>query len=296
VTRAPAATPPPVPVGGRVLVAGCGDLGTEVALRLVAAGRHVSGLRRQPQVLPDVLDAIGGDLGEPLPPLPADVDAVVFAQAAGERSEAAYRRAYVQGVTHVLDALDAGGASVGRIVHVSSTAVYGVDDGSTVDEDSPTQPTSATGRVLVEAEAALWSRRPDATVLRLAGVYGPGRTALLEQVREGRAVAPDPPVLTNRIHRDDAAAAIVHLLTRGPAPDSCYLGVDDTPADRGEVLDFLAAELAVPRPSRGPDTRSRGGDKRCSNARLRATGWAPTYPSYREGYRALLAGEGVRHP
>jgi nucleoside-diphosphate-sugar epimerase len=293
-----ASGPPAVGEGGHVLVAGCGDLGTEVALRLVAAGRRVSGLRRQAHLLPAVVTPIAADMGAPLPPLPGDVEAVVFAQAAGDRSEDAYRRAYVDGVTHVLDALEAGGAGerVGRVVFVSSTAVYGVDDGSVVDEATPREPGTATGRVLVDAEDALWQRRADATVLRLAGVYGPGRTFLVDQVREGRAVAPDLPVHTNRIHRDDAATAIVHLLTRDAAPATSYLGVDDLPVDRGEVLRFLATELGVAAPSTGPDERSRGGDKRCSNARLRATGWTPRYPTYREGYRAMLAGEGARHP
>ncbi len=116
---------------------------------------------------------------------------------------------------------------------------------------------------------------------------------------------------TNRIHRDDAAAAIVHLCTMDPVPAPVYLGVDNEPAELGEVLRFLAAELGLPQPPSGTADAacsggataarrggepSRGGNKRCSNALLRSTGFEFRYPSFREGYRDILAGVGVRYP
>jgi len=280
----------------RVLIAGCGDLGTEAGLRFAAEGHRVLGLRRSPDKLPDAIEGLAGDLSEPLPDLPADIEVLVYAAAADGRTEDAYRRAYVSGPHHVLDALGRAGARVRRVLMVSSTGVYGVVDGSEVDEDTPTDPNSASGAVLVEAERALLDRRPDATVFRLAGVYGPGRTRLIDQVRDGTAVIPDPPVHTNRIHRDDAAQAILELTTgEVPAP-RVLVGVDHDPAERGQVLRFLADELGLPHPPTGPDRRGRGGDKRCRNDRLVATGFRFTYPTFREGYRAILAGHGVRHP
>ncbi len=288
-----------------LLIVGCGDLGTELGLRALAAGHRVHGLRRRAEVLPDAFLPISADLGADLPPLPPDIEVVVFTTAADSRDVDAYRRAYVTATGRVLDGLERAGSTPQRVLFTSSTAVYGVDDGSEVDEDTPTQPASATGEVLVEAEQALWARRPDAVSLRLAGVYGPGRTRLIDQVREGRARRPDRVIHTNRIHRDDAAAALLHLagLPATPAspassagPATCYLGVDDEPAPLAEVVAFLAAELGLPPPPVGEVSRSRGGDKRCRNARLRGTGWVPAYPSYREGYRAVLAGEGTRHP
>ncbi len=283
-----------------VLIAGCGDLGTEVGLRFVARGWRAIGLRRSAHLLPDALVPLAGDLTGDLTAavdrLPSSIEAAVITPAADERTPAAYRAAYVDGLTNVLDHLDDSERTPARLLAVSSTAVYGVDDGSDVDEDTPTDPTSPTGAVLVEAEQVLHRRRPDAISLRLAGIYGPGRTRLIDRVRAGDAVLPDPPSLSNRIHRDDAAAAIVHLLTATETPAPVYLGVDDAPVDRGEVLAFLATELGLPRPPTGPDRSTRGGDKRCRNDRLKATGFRFTYPTYREGYRAILAGEGVRHP
>ena len=280
----------------KVLIAGCGDLGTETGLRLLRDGHDVVGLRRDPSVLPDGFGRLAADLGAPLPPLPGDVDALVFAAAPGERSVAAYRRVYLEGLRGVLDGLRAAGAAPRRVLFVSSTAVYGVTDGSWVDENTPAVPTSETGRVLRAAELALLDGPFPATTFRLTGIYGPGRTRLVDQVRAGEAVAPDPPVHANRIHRDDAAEAIVHLLTRVAEPDAIYLGVDHAPVDRGEVVRWLADQVGAPTPARAPDRRSRGGDKRCRNDRLLGTGFTFAHPTYREGYAAVLRGEGVRHP
>jgi nucleoside-diphosphate-sugar epimerase len=278
-----------------VLIAGCGDLGTELGLRLHAAGHRVFGLRRRAELLPAAIEGIAADLAGPLPPLPSEVDALVYAAAAEDRSEAAYRRAYLDGPANVLDGLQRAGADLRRVLFVSSTAVYGVQDGSDVDEDTPSGPSNSTGAVLVAAENALHASRPDAVVLRLAGVYGPGRTRLIDRVRSGQAVIPDPPVHANRIHRDDAAGACQHLLTEVAAPARLYLGVDHDPAELGQVLRFLADELGVAHPPTGHDTRTRGGDKRCRNAALLATGYQFAHPTYREGYRSVLAGVGVRH-
>jgi nucleoside-diphosphate-sugar epimerase len=282
----------------RVVIAGCGDLGTEVGLQLAAAGHQVVGIRRSPARLPAPIIGVRGELSVPgrIEELPDDTAAVVYAAAPDARSEAAYLGTYLAGPGHVLDALARVRARPRRFVFVSSTAVYGVDDGSWVDEDTPTAPADVTGEVLVAAEVAVLERAPTPTVVRLSGIYGPGRTRLVDQVRDGRAVVPDPPVYSNRIHRDDAAAAIVHLLKRDEEPAACYLGSDDAPVERGEVLRWLADELRVPPPPTGPDQRSRGGNKRCRNDRLAATGFAFTYPTYREGYAAVLRGEGVRHP
>ncbi|TDK26701.1 NAD-dependent epimerase/dehydratase family protein [Arthrobacter crusticola] len=279
-----------------VLIAGCGDLGTEAGLRYAAAGHRVVGWRRSPGRLPEQLEGRAVDLTGTLPEVPADTDTVVIATAAGERTEAAYRAAYVSATANLLDALERDGVSPRRILFVSSTAVYGDFGGGPVDEHSPAEPGTPTGRILREAERLLLERSPAALVLRLSGIYGPGRTRLIDSVSSGRAVLPAEPQWTNRIHRDDAAAAIVHLTTAVEAPAPVYLGTDEEPSDLADVLRFLAAELRLPAPPAGPTSTTRGGDKRCSSALLRSTGFGFTYPTYREGYRAVLAGEGVRHP
>jgi nucleoside-diphosphate-sugar epimerase len=284
-----------------ILLAGCGDLGTEAGLRFAAAGHRVVGWRRSPDKLPAEIEGAATDLSTAeLPRVPADTTAVVIAVAADASTEEAYRNAYVNGVTHVLDALERDNVAPERVLFVSSTAVYGDADGEWIDESTTPEPAGFSGRVMREAEELLLKRldgtRTAPVVLRLGGIYGPGRTRLIDQVRTGAAVIPDQPRYTNRIHRDDAAGAIVHLLSMPAAPAPVYLGVDNDPAELGDVLRFLAAELGLDVPPTGSLGDARGGNKRCSNGLLRGTGFSYKYPSFREGYRDILAGVGVRHP
>lgn len=284
-----------------ILLAGCGDLGTEAGLRFHALGHRVVGWRRTPAKLPAAIEGVAADLSAPrLPRVPADTTAVVIAVAADSPTEEAYRAAYVDGLTHVLDALERDGVRPQRVLFVSSTAVYGDAGGGWVDENTPPRPGGFSGRVLLEAEqllqAAFSGTATRATSLRLGGIYGPGRTRLIGQVRGGTAVVPEDARYTNRIHRDDAAAAIVHLATMPPEPAPVYVGVDNDPADLGTVLRFLAAELGLAEPPVGDAGPARGGSKRCRNDLLRSTGFEFAFPSFREGYRDILAGNGVRHP
>ena len=286
-----------------VLIAGCGDLGTEVGLRFVRLGHRVVGLRRDASVLPPEIVGQSVDLSVSRPVIPTDTEFVVMAIAADGPTVEGYRAAYLDGLQNLLDALDAAQVTPRRVLLISSTAVYAVDDGSRVDEETPANPLPGTDSIVLDAERMLHSRLPSATVLRLAGIYGPGRERLIAQVRAGGAALSATSRHTNRIHRDDAAAAIVHLLLRAEAPAPLYLGVDDTPVRSNEVLTFLAEELGLPEPTlpdsppAAPSRESqRGGDKLLSNRLLRETGFVFSYPSYREGYRSLLAGAGTRHP
>ncbi|WP_144711834.1 NAD-dependent epimerase/dehydratase family protein [Curtobacterium pusillum] len=278
-----------------VVIAGCGDLGTETGLRFAAQGHRVIGLRRRADRVPAPLVGRSVDLRHEVPTIPDDTTVVVVAAAAGSRDVDEYRATYVDGLRNVLDGIDASAAEP-RLVVVSSTAVYDVDDGSEVTEETPAAGGTPTAAVLIEAEALLRARAPGAVLVRLSGIYGPGRERLITQVRDGSArLAPGTSPHNNRIHRDDAAAALVHLATvSDPAP--LYLGTDDEPSRLDDVLRFLADELGLPEPTRGDgDARQVGGDKRLSNALLRSTGWEPRYPTFREGYRAVLAGSGARH-
>jgi nucleoside-diphosphate-sugar epimerase len=287
-----------------VLVAGAGDVGTRLARRLVAQGRRVFALRRGQASGGDGIAWLRGDLTRPgtLAGLPA-VDALVFAPAPDARDEAAYRAVFVDGLRNLWEALPAPPA---RTLFVSSSAVYGEHGGDWVDEDTPPEPPGFNGRVLLEAERWLASRGTEAVSLRLAGLYGPGRTQLFERLRQGKAAVPrGRQVYANRIHVDDAAAALAFLLdleAPGAAmsgagagvPESAgrfavYVGTDDTPLPIDELYDHLARLLAAPPPPDGPAPAGVG-NKRLSNARLRAAGFRCRWPDAREGYAALLGG------
>jgi nucleoside-diphosphate-sugar epimerase len=270
----------------KVLIAGCGYVGVALGQELVAGGHRVWALRRNASTLPPGLRPLALDLASPgsLDGLPAELDRVVYCASADESSDTAYTRAYVTGLANLLQAL--AGSNVERILFTSSTAVYAQSEGEWVDEASPTKPQHFSGIRLLEAERLLRAQAIPSSSLRCSGIYGPGRTRLIRSVRDGSARGTSR--FTNRIHRDDIAGAIVHLLDRAPLPPVVVLS-DDEPATEHEVQCYLARRLGVPEPplTEG-EPRSRGGHKRCRNSLLRAIGYRLRFPSYREGYATLL--------
>lgn len=270
----------------KVLIAGCGYVGVALGEELIARGHQVWGLRRDPSTLPAGLRPLALDLASPggLTGLPAELDRVVYCASADESSDAAYARAYVTGLRNVLRAV--AGSAVERILFTSSTAVYAQSEGEWVDEASPTTPQHFSGIRLLEAENLLRTQAIPSSSLRCSGIYGPGRTRLIQSVRDGSARGSAR--FTNRIHRDDIAGAIVHLLDREPLPPVLVLS-DDEPATEHAVQSYLARRLGVPEPPlTESEPRSRGGHKRCRNSLLAATGYRLRFPTYREGYAALL--------
>lgn len=277
-----------------VLIAGCGDVGSRLAEQMLAKGWQVYGLRRNISRLPVGVIGIAGDLfSEDCPqtwPVGA-VDYLVYCAAATDHDEAGYRAAYVEGLRHVLGWLEDYGQVPERLLFVSSSSVYEQKDGSWIDETSPAQPSAYSGRIMREAEQVALDSGIPASVVRLTGIYGPGREWLLTQVRRGYRVAVDPPLYGNRIHADDAAGLLAFLLNadrQGVALQDCYIGVDDAPAPLAEVVAWLREYLGVTEWAEDASVR-RTGSKRCSNARIKALGWQPRYPSFREGYAAILA-------
>jgi nucleoside-diphosphate-sugar epimerase len=276
----------------RIWILGCGAVGTALGLHLAAQGHEVWGVRRDAARIPAPLHGLSADLvtGAGLERLPDAVEAVFFTASAGGGSEAEYRDVYVRGLGRLIARLRASGEQPRRVLFTSSTAVYGEEGGAWVDEDSECAPGSFNGRLLLEAEHRLLGSGYPATVLRFGGIYGrEGAGRLVEAVRRGAPCREDQ--YTNRIHRDDCAAALAHVLGL-EAPAAIYNAVDDAPDAQCEVMRWLAARLGVPPPvpgSAGPMPAR--GNKRCSNARIKASGFAFQYPSYREGYAAVLAAE-----
>jgi nucleoside-diphosphate-sugar epimerase len=259
-----------------------------VAQRLRAQHAEVWALRRQPPARDKQgIHWLSGDLTQPdsLRGLPEGISRLVYLPAPDTRDKAAYRAIFVDGLRHLLEALDT--RALKRVLLVSSSAVYGEHDGDWVDEDTPTAPLGFNGALLLETEQWLAAQPVPSTVLRLAGLYGPGRLQWVERMRTGQLRAPrETPHWANRIHVDDAAAAVVHLLGLA-APQALYLGVDDTPMPLDELYDFVASLIDVPLPADGAAPAGVG-SKRLSNARLRAGGWAPQWPDARDGYAELL--------
>ncbi|HSG88390.1 MAG TPA: NAD-dependent epimerase/dehydratase family protein [Pseudomonadales bacterium] len=277
--------------GRHVLAIGLGDLGAALAEALLAQGARVTGMRRGVQA-PAGVELIRGDAADDdaLARLPADVDVAVLCLTPDAYDEAGYRRAYLAPAQAF--ARRFAGSTLEHVFWVSSTAVYAQGDGLAIDETAAAAPASFRGRVLLEAEAALRSGGVPVTALRLSGIYGPGRTALLRRVLAGRGCAAEPPHFTNRIHRDDAVGALVFLLARalaGARPPAVVIGSDPAPAPRHEVLAWLADRLDVS--LEGPDEAGseRAPSRRLLPGVLEALGYRWRYADFRAGFAALIS-------
>lgn len=278
----------------RVLIAGCGYVGSALGELLASEGHSVFGLRRDPVSLPDSITPVVADLSRTISSeaLPQNLDRVFYTASAGGSDDAAYRAAYVDGPRNLLEALAPQQTNVRRLLFTSSTGVYAQTNGEWVDETSPTKPESHTGRRLLEGEKVVTEGPIPATVVRLSGIYGPGRARSIRRALD-TPVDDGPPNYTNRIHRDDCAGALRHLMLL-PEPAPLYLATDQEPTDRRTVSDWLSkrpgSPLGGPLSEASPagDSSRRRTNKRCSNARLLASGYEFRYPTFREGFAGLL--------
>lgn len=277
-----------------VLIAGCGYVGSALAELCIAAGERVWGLKRNPSGLPRGVRGISADLLDPgsLEELPRGLTHVYYCVGATAHSEEAYEAAYVRGLRNLLAAIEPQRSTI-RVLFTSSTGVYGQQDGAWVDEESPTATDGFASQTILHGEQLLALSGMNTTVVRFSGIYGPGRSWFLDQVRRGEIPFSTMPMYTNRIHRDDCARVLFHLGHLEEMGD-LFVATDDLPAPRNEVVSWLADRMDVPMPTRivshQEGTRERT-NKRCKNDKLKATGFAFTFPTYKEGYAALLDGK-----
>ncbi len=278
----------------KLLWLGCGSLAAEFAsLPERQAYTQALGVRRRPERIAAGFEALAADFNQPgsLAPILAGgrCSHIVVSLTPGERSDAGYQRGYVAASATIIAELQAAGVAPERVVFVSSTSVYGQSDGEWVDESSVAEPDGFAGQRLLEAEA-LWRQSGLPVVcVRFSGIYGPGRNRLLQQVLQGQGGVKAPPVYTNRIHQHDCARVIAHLLASHEVPE-LLIGTDSCPAPQWEVKSWLAEALGQRLAKLPPLLASAGpsASKRLSNKRLLAMGIELQYPSYREGYPAII--------
>ncbi len=255
------------------VVIGAGDLGLRLSALRVAAGDAVFALRRRQLPMPDGVQAIQGDLfyASDVSKLPDRPDWLVFCATPDNRNESSYRKLYVEGLRVCLEVLQPR-----QCLFISSTAVYAQNAGEWVDESSIADARSFNGSVLLEAESLCLSR-PQNRVLRLSGITGPGRHMLVNKALLGEGIGN---AWSNRIHIDDAAFALSHLIEH-PGTDAIWNVTDDEPCLQLEVANWIRAGQKLP-PL--PVFNEAPSGRRISNCRLRTSGWKPLFPSYRESY------------
>ncbi|MBW7895559.1 MAG: NAD-dependent epimerase/dehydratase family protein [Opitutaceae bacterium] len=288
--------------GKRLFVAGCGYVGREVARRGIKLGLSVTALTRNPAKAADLqaegICTIVADLADESwhDQLPAEIDFVLNSVSSGGGGVEGYRRSYYEGMASILKW--AAQAKVGTCVYTSSTSVYPQGDGATVDETAPLgEPADERTQWLIKTEALL--RESTAVgrsfILRLAGIYGPGRHHVLDQIRAGGALPGNGEHRLNLIHRDDAAAAVWTAFGAAPEVGSAVYNVaDDHPVAKAAFATWVAAQLGQDAPQFDPTLPSRRRrvvpDRVIRNAKIKQElGWQPRYPDYRAGYTEILA-------
>jgi nucleoside-diphosphate-sugar epimerase len=280
-----------------IVIVGCGDVGIRCAKILTDAGHRVLGVRRNTAALPQWLVPVEADVLAPeslefLNPDASNavnIDVLIYSLAAASFDEQAYREAYVTGLKNTLNAL--GKRSLKRCFYVSSTGVYHQNESEWVDENSPTIPTRFNGQLVLEGEQLVRARN-DGTCVRYSGIYGPGRLRMINRVAAGQATPAKPEVFTNRIHIEDCAGALAHLvmLAETESLEPVYLASDSRPATSADVEACIAETLGLTFDSTEPVPGGKriAGSKRCSNKRLLDSGYQFKYPDFRAGYRQVI--------
>ncbi|TWT92579.1 SDR family oxidoreductase [Neorhodopirellula pilleata] len=302
--------PPP-----RLLVVGCGYLGMRVGQSARSAGWFVAGTTRNRRtelenagILPirfdwndsRDLDSLGRAMSE------HDINRIVIAVSHDRNSHHDRFASQVDGLSRLLQTIRVANPNpagwVPEVVYISTTGVFHQTDGVWVDETSPTHPTREGGRAHLQAEAKFRSQSPvdSWSILRLSGIYGPGRVPRAADVQAGRPIASPPTGHLNLIHVQDAAEAVIAALswkTNHPnrRRENLYLVSDDRPVIRREFYREIARQTGSPEPT-FVDPESDSGvrfrsetDKRIWNRRLKRD-LLPrlAYPTYREGLQDVL--------
>jgi nucleoside-diphosphate-sugar epimerase len=287
----------------RVLIVGPGFVGSLLGFELARQGHEVHSLRRTPGsgsvFRVTGVKAFQADITQPetLMALPCDFDWVVNCAASGGGSAEDYRQLYLEGTQNLIEWL--GATPLKKFVYTSSTSVYGQNDGSLVTENDPVMPETGTAKVLVEAENLLFSAHRKlkfpAVILRVAGIYGPGRGYWLKQFLSGEArLDGDGSRYLNMIHLSDIVGAIIAALESSPIC-TVYNAVDNEPVSQRDLFEWLAAKLNKPMPTsalaEAQTNRKRAvTNKRVSNQRLRKElSYQFVYPTFRQGYTAEIA-------
>ena len=274
-----------------VVFIGCGDIASRAALLLQSQSIEVLCVRRNANKVPDTLPAVAADVQQTdtLEFLHnSTADTLVYSLAASAFNEESYTAAYVNGLRNTIAASNF--KRIKRLVFISSTSVYHQNDGSVVDEYSATNPEKFNGKIMLEAEQ-LALNTGVATALRLSGIYGPGRTRLIDRVRNGLCSPEDTSNYTNRIQVEDCAGLLSHLIRQETIPE-IIIGTDSNPATSYEVESYIAKELGIEKSYADATNKSPkriAGNKRCSNKLMLNTGYTLQFPDFRSGYRQLIA-------
>jgi nucleoside-diphosphate-sugar epimerase len=272
------------------LVIGCGYLGAELLRELTRTGWKSTGITLSESsaaaLRSEGLKVVAADLRtSDFRILTENHPAVIIhCASSGKGGPPAYREIFLETTKRLLKE-----TGFEHLIFTSSTSVYAQTDGSMVTEKDLAEPERETGKILRDTEELVLAHQ--GTVLRLSGIYGPGRCVPLQKLLSGEAVIEgDGERIMNSIHRDDAVTAF--SLAARHRWQGILNVADDTPVTQLEWFQWVCARTGRPLPPFVPRDLSRKRawtSKRVSNAKLRSLGWSSQYPSFREGVAELLS-------
>lgn len=283
-----------------LLIIGCGYLGRRVAqlwqgrqppgtVQALTRTAENASILTELNIVPIIGDVLDAWSLKNLPP----VETVLYAVGLDRKSNRSMREVYVEGLGNVLRQV---APHTRRFIYISSTSVYGQSHGEWIDESSPCIPTRDNGVIQLEAEQLVHETFADshdrqAVILRLSGIYGPGRLLRrLEEVRSAKPIDGNPNAFLNLIHGDDAARIAVACATRSE-PSATYLVSDDCPVTRREYYERLASLAGAPEPVFAAEGDVSELNKRCSNKKCRTElGIDLQFPTIAEGLPHAIGG------
>ena len=274
----------------KILFIGCGDIAQRAAGQL-GSKYSCFGLRRNPEDLPSAITPITADASDAQQLLSAasnKFDIWIATLTPAEFTRQAYQQSYLAVAQAMAQTVNALPQAPKLIIWVSSTSVYGDNNGDWVDETTKPNPVTFSGEILLQAEQIIQNLPCSSTAVRFSGIYGPGRSRLLSQVQAGKGRPKLPEQWSNRIHADDCGAVLAHLieLFESNKPiEPIYLASDCEPVTQYDIRQWLAQKLDVRLIA---EAVKLGSIRRCSNHLLLDTGFKFNYPSYKEGYAALI--------
>ena len=274
----------------KILLAGCGDIGQRLGENL-GLQHECFGLRRDIKKISGPIIPLQANLTDRpqiLSILKQEFDVIVATLTPDEFTESGYRRAYIDTASSLAEVLKITPKMPRLVIWVSSTGVYG-ENHKWVDEDSPTDPNTFSGNALLKAEQIISDLPCDTCVVRFSGIYGNTTKGILKSVLNGVGRPKLPLQWSNRIHFDDCVGTLKHLIENhasGFSLESVYIATDCEPVTQHELRKWISAQLKITlteQPSGGPIRR------RLSNKRLLDSGYVFKFPTFREGYKSLIA-------
>ena len=267
-----------------VLIVGLGGIGRLLATNLVAQGHTVTGMSRTPQVMEGDLSGVK-HLAQSVHEANFDqlspIDWVYVLLTPDARRAESYSHIFIDSLLPLYAALQ--NHPIQRVVFISSTSVFGDGQGEWMDESTPPQPDTPTAVVLWQAEQQwrqVWAEK--LVVVRPSGIYGPDRLRIISWVQQAKPVKLNQ--WTNRIHSDDLAGFLTHLIDLNSLLP-LYIATDEQPVLQNEVLDYVAQQLKL---SSVPSIDAAVAGKRLHCKNLLQSGYVLKYPNYQIGYTAIL--------